>query len=90
MSCGRLVKLHMLMLTDYTKTRGKWILVFMCAPQSFFYPTALRSCQGIVFTHCVRMGGWLALALSKCLHLPYLRHVSLIAKIYGLLQLIII
>ena len=23
-----------------------------------FYPTALKGCQGIVFTHGVRMGGW--------------------------------
>ena len=23
----------------------------------FYYPTALKSCQGIVFTHGVRMGG---------------------------------
>ena len=25
-----------------------------------FYPTALKGCQGIVFTHGVRMGGWAA------------------------------
>ena len=29
------------------------------------------------------------MALPKCVHLPYLRDVSLMAKIYGLLQLII-
>ena len=29
-------------------------------------------------------------ALTKCVHLPYLRHVSLMTKIYELLQLIII
>ena len=29
-------------------------------------------------------------ALSKCVHLPYLRHLSLMTKIYGLLQLIIV
>ena len=23
-----------------------------------FYPTALKGCQGIVFTHGVQMGGW--------------------------------
>ena len=23
-----------------------------------FYPTALKGCWGIVFTHVVRMGGW--------------------------------
>ena len=23
-----------------------------------FYPTALKGCRGIVFTHGVRMGGW--------------------------------
>ena len=32
----------------------------------------------------------LALALSKCVHLPYLRHVSLLTKIHGLLLLIVI
>ena len=31
----------------------------------------------------------LTLALFKCVHLPYLRHLSLMTKIYGLLQLII-
>ena len=31
-----------------------------------------------------------SLALPKCVHLPYLRPVSLIKKMYGLLQLIII
>ena len=25
-----------------------------------FYPTALKRCRGIVFTHGVRMGGWAA------------------------------
>ena len=25
-----------------------------------FYPTALKGCWGIVFTHGVRMGGWAA------------------------------
>ena len=25
---------------------------------SNFYPTALKGCLGIVFTHIVRMGGW--------------------------------
>ena len=34
--------------------------------------------------------GPLTLAVPKCVHLPYLRHVSLITKIYGLLQMIII
>ena len=29
-------------------------------------------------------------ALPKCVQLPYLRHLSLLTKIYGLLQLIII
>ena len=24
----------------------------------YFYPTDLKGCQGIVFTHGVRMGGW--------------------------------
>ena len=32
----------------------------------------------------------LALALPKCVHLPYLRHVSLVTKVYGLQQLIIL
>ena len=32
----------------------------------------------------------LTLALPKCVHLLYLRHVCLIPKMYGLLQLIII
>ena len=32
----------------------------------------------------------LTLALPKCVHVLYLRHVSLMTKIYGLLQLIII
>ena len=28
-------------------------------PTAFhFYPTALKGCRGIVFTHGVRMGGW--------------------------------
>ena len=35
-------------------------------------------------------GVTLTLALSKRVHLPYLRHLSLMTKIYGLLQLIII
>ena len=30
------------------------------------------------------------MALPKCVHLPYLRHVSLMTKIYELLQLIIV
>ena len=30
----------------------------------------------------------LTLALPKCVYLPYLRHISLITKIYGLLLLI--
>ena len=25
---------------------------------SSFYPTALKGCRGIAFTHGVRMGGW--------------------------------
>ena len=32
----------------------------------------------------------LTLALPKCVHLPYFGHVSLMTKIYGLLQPIII
>ena len=28
-------------------------------------------------------------SLPKCVHMPYLRHLSLMTKIYGLLQLII-
>ena len=32
----------------------------------------------------------LTLALPMCVHLPYSRHVNLVTKIYGLLQLIII
>ena len=39
---------------------------------------------------CVIMMLPLTLALPKCVHLPYLRHVSLVTKIYGLLQLVII
>ena len=31
----------------------------------------------------------LTLTLPKCVHMPYLRHSSLMTKIYGLLQLII-
>ena len=27
-------------------------------PVYSFYPTALKGCQGIVFTHGVQMGGW--------------------------------
>ena len=31
----------------------------MVAPEAtFFYPTALKGCRGIVFTHGVRMGAW--------------------------------
>ena len=30
------------------------------------------------------------LALSKCVHLPYLRHVSPMTKIYGLLQALVV
>ena len=29
-----------------------------------FYPTALKGCRGIVFTHRVRMGGWVGKSLS--------------------------
>ena len=35
-------------------------------------------------------GVTLALVLRKCVHLPYLSHVSVKTKMYGLLQLIII
>ena len=30
------------------------------------------------------------MALQKCIHLPYLIHSSLMTKVYGLLQLIIV
>ena len=43
--------------------------------------TLIRGCRG---ASCFDL-----FALPKCVHLPYLRHVSLITKIYGLLQLII-
>ena len=33
-------------------------LVFVC--KKAFYPTALKDCRGIVFTHGVWMGGWVA------------------------------
>ena len=35
-------------------------------------------------------GVTLTLALSKCVHLPYLKHISLIIKIYELLSLALI
>ena len=34
-----------------------------------FYPTALKGCWGIVFTHGVRMGGWVAGKSLPSLHL---------------------
>ena len=45
---------------------------------------------GILVRGC-RCASWYNLfALPKCVHLPYLSHLSLITKVYGLLQLIII
>ena len=32
-----------------------------------FYPTALKGCQGIVFTHGVRMGGWREKVCPGCI-----------------------
>ena len=32
---------------------------------------------------------YVTFALPKCVYLPYLRHISLMTKIYGLMQLII-
>ena len=34
-----------------------WKLI-LCTIIVTFYPTALKGCRGIVFTHDVRMGGW--------------------------------
>ena len=31
-----------------------------------FYPTALKGCRGIVFTHGVRMGGWSVGRVKVC------------------------
>ena len=36
-----------------------------------FYPTALKDCRGIVFTHGVRMGGW---TVGKSLSVLYFRN----------------
>ena len=37
----------------------KWFTEFQhqCLNGQFFYPTALKGCRGIVFTHGVRMDG---------------------------------
>ena len=43
---------------------------------SFFYPTALKGCRGIVFTHGVRMGGWAG--GGKSLSSLYLRNCKVI------------
>ena len=32
-----------------------------------FYPTALKGCRGIVFTHGVRMGGWQEKVCPGCI-----------------------
>ena len=32
-----------------------------------FYPTALKGCQGVVFTHGVRMGGWREIVCPGCI-----------------------
>ena len=32
-----------------------------------FYPTALKGCRGIVFTHGVRMGGWREKVCPGCI-----------------------
>ena len=34
---------------------------------SVFYPSALKGCRGIVFTHGVRMGGWREKVCSGCI-----------------------
>ena len=34
------------------------IILLNCLVLILFYPTALKGCRGIVFTHGVRMGGW--------------------------------
>ena len=39
-----------------------------------FYPTAIKGCRGIVFTHGVRMGGW---AVGKSLSGQYLRNCKM-------------
>ena len=42
------------------KKRGEFVyLLFHC------YPTALKVCRGIVFTHGVRMDGWVGLRREK-------------------------
>ena len=40
----------------------KGYFLFNCEYAIFcnFYPTALKGCQGIIFTHCVRMGRWMS------------------------------
>ena len=53
----------------------KKILAFTATKRVAFYPTALKGCRGIVFTHGVRMGGrtggW---ASGKSLSGLYLRN----------------
>ena len=50
-------------LNEHT-ARGTWSLpesqlhINYLELKSVFYPTALKGCRGIVFTHGVRMGGW--------------------------------
>ena len=45
--------------------------------------------QGVYVNVCVHQGVTF-FALPNCVQLTYLRHLSLMTKIYGLLQLIII
>ena len=40
-----------------SRTRGESV-VAVYRYQDNFYPTALKGCPGIVFTHGVQMGGW--------------------------------
>ena len=34
------------------------VMLFSVVSRLCFYPTAIKGCRGIVFTHGVRMGGW--------------------------------
>ena len=40
---------------------GLWTVPFWIPADYHFYPTALKGCRGIVFTHGVRMGGRLGM-----------------------------
>ena len=45
---------------EFTNSERTYMVLVLYKKQGSFYPTALKGCQGTVFTHDVQMGGWVA------------------------------